>query len=194
MKFHSCHFFIMLSPRKILRCFVLALLIVSTVGLVRAEVLFDSTSNSVFDTDAVTKGVILNASFSTKENPIILQKVSILLRRSNNENGLIRLNLLSDNRATPGALLEMLAEVDSRDLPIGDQLLTIPIKIQKPLNAKTRYWIQISATASSGAIAYSRKHNGYGVKSEYYLNMYGLHRNDETGPYIFKIEGYPQRH
>jgi hypothetical protein len=179
--------------RKILGGLIFVSLIISDVGLARADVLFDSSSDPVFDLDPVTDEVTLNASFSTNEHPIALKGVKLLWRRGQNENGLIRLNLLRDNNATPGPKLEMLAEIDSGALPTGDQWLTVPVKIEKTLDAKTRYWIQIKATAASGAMAYSRKHEGYGVQSEYYLNMYGLHRNSETGPYIFKIEGDPQK-
>jgi len=175
--------------KKILSGLMFAAFIISGVGLVQANVLFDSSSNPVFDLDPVTDGVTLNASFSTGEFPIALKEVRLLWKRDQNENGLIHLNLLNDSNATPGSRLEILAEIDARELPAGDQWLTIPIKIKKVLNAKTRYWIQIKATAASGAMAYSREHQGYGVKSEYYLNGYGLHRNSETGPYILKIEG-----
>jgi hypothetical protein len=191
-------FYPKISSKTIFRTFLNGLIftafIVSGIGLLHADVLFDSSSDPVFDLDPVTAGVTLNASFSTKEYPIALKEVKLRWRRGQNENGLILLNLLNDNNATPGSKLAMLAEIDSGALPIGDQWLTIPINIKKVLNAHTRYWIQIQATGPSGAMAYSKDHQGYGVKSEYYLNMYGLHRNSVTGPYIFRIEGDPQKH
>ena len=178
--------------RNIFSGILVAILILSRVSGVYADVLFDSTSNPVFNSDLVTKGVTLNASFSTNDRPVNLKELTLLWRRLKNEEGLISIHLLADNHAAPGMSLDMLAEVNAQTLPVGEQFLTIPIKIQKTLNANSRYWIQIRATDDSGSMTYSRKHEGFGVKSEYYLNMYGLHRNDETGPYIFKIEGVPQ--
>lgn len=180
--------------RKVLSGLIFSAFIISGLGLVQADVLFDSSSNTVFNVDPVTDGVTLNASFSTGEHPIALKEVRLLWRKSQDEKGFILLGLLNDNKASPGSKLDMLAEIDSGNLPVGDQWLTIPIKLEKVLSAKTRYWIQIKATAASGAMAYSREQNGYGVKSEYYLNPYGFHRNAVTGPYIFKIEGDPQKH
>jgi hypothetical protein len=153
--------------------------------------LFDSTLNPVFGWDAITDGITLKASFSTTDSPIVIKEVSLLWRRNQNENGVINLNLLSDDSDTPGSELERLAEIDSGALPMGDQLLTVAIKNEKILKAKTRYWIQISAAVASGAIAYSRQHTGYGVRSEFYVNMYGFHHNHVAGPYIFKIVGDP---
>ena len=163
------------------------------IGLLHADVLLDSSLNPIFDFDPVDKNFTLNASFSTEDHPFIINQLKLLWRREEHQNGLIYIDLLNDNNVTLGAKLETLAEVDSGALPIGVQWLTIPIKTEKLLSAKTRYWIQIKATTATGALAYSRSHKGYGFISEYYLNSFGLRHNLSTGPYIFKVEGDPQK-
>ncbi len=155
------------------------------------ETLFDSTSNPVFDFEKVDQNVAFNASFSTPSNPTVLRDITLLWRKGSNENGLILINLLNDNKSSPGHAMEKLGEVNAGELPIGEQFITIPIKSKIPLNAKTRYWIQIRVTAESGALAYARQHEGYGVVNEYYLNSFGRHQNRETGPYLFKVVGDP---
>lgn len=182
-----------LVKKKIIGSLIYSALIIVGVECVNAEVLFDSSSNPVFDFDLVNNGVALNASFSTVDHPTNLNLVHLYWKRGANESGLINLNLLGDNKGVPGAQLEVLGEIDATSLPIGDQWIVFPIKPKKLLLAKTRYWIQVKSISTPGSMAYSREHHGYGVKSEYYLNMYGLHQNSETGPYLFKIEGDPRR-
>ena len=155
------------------------------------ETLFDSTPNPVFDFEKVDQNVAFNASFSTPGYPIALRDISLLWRKGRDENGIILINLLSDIKASPGIFMEKLGEVNAGELPMGEQFISIPIKNKIPLNAKTRYWIQIRVTAESGALAYARQHQGYGVINEYYLNSFGRHRNSETGPYLFKVMGDP---
>ena len=155
------------------------------------ETLFDSTSNPVFDFENVDQNVAFNASFSTSSYPMVLRDITLLWRKGRNENGLIIVNLLNDNNASPGHVMENLGEVNAGELPIGEQSITIPAKNKIPLNSKTRYWIQIRVTKESGALAYARQHEGYGVINEYYLNSFGRHRNSETGPYLFKVVGDP---
>ena len=155
------------------------------------ETLFDSTLNPVFDFENVDQNVAFNASFSTPSYPIVLRDITLVWRKGPNENGLILVNLVNDKNVSPGHLMEKLGEVNSGALPIGEQFITIPIKNKIPLNANTRYWIQIRVTAESGALAYARQHQGYGVIDEYYLNSFGRHQNSETGPYLFKVVGDP---
>lgn len=155
------------------------------------EVLFDSTSNPVFDFENVDRNIAFNVSFSTPSYPLVLKDITLLWRKGRNEDGLILVNLVNDNNTSPGYVIEKLGVVNTRKLPIGEQFITIPIKSKIPLNAKTRYWIQIRVTAESGALAYARQHQGYGVINEYYLNSFGRHRNSETGPYLFKVMGDP---
>ena len=152
-------------------------------------VLFDSTSNPVFDYESINQNIIFNASFSTPDYPIELRDISLLWRRGVNENGLIRIDLLSDKNSTPGKVISELSFINSTELPIGKQVLAVSLRYKVLLNPETRYWIRIRASGSPGALAYSRHHGGYGVAGEFYLNMYGFHKNSETGPYLFKVNG-----
>lgn len=93
----------------------------------------------------------------------------------------------NDNSGRPGSLRDNLALVDSRALPTSEQWLSIRLTNEKMLTRQTRYWIQVTATGPAGSMAYSREHSGQSVATESYLNMYGFHRNTETGPYIFKL-------
>ncbi len=160
---------------------------------IQAEVLFDSTANPIFDLDPVSTGVKLNASFLTGDRPIRLTNLTLRWRRDLAQTGSIHILLLDDKNMHPGSLLADLALVDARALPTSDQWLSIPIKNEQELTEKTRYWIEITATGPAGSMAYSREHGGQGVATESYLNMYGLHRNTETGPYIFKLVGIENR-
>lgn len=155
----------------------------------RGDVLFDSTSNNIFGYESINKNIIFNASFSTPNYPIALKDITLLWRRDANERGFIRVDLLGDKNATPGEVIGELSEINSNELPTGEQLLAVPIKNNYYLNPKTRYWIKIQASDSPGAFAYSRQHGGYGVANELYLNTFGLHKNADTGPYLFRVVG-----
>ncbi len=154
-----------------------------------AEVLFDSTDNPIFDLDTVNADVKLKASFTTNESQIRLSSLTLRWRKNLGQKGIIQIILLDNKNGLPGAILDNLASVDADRLTVGDQWLTIPLKNAKELKKNTRYWIEITSTGESGSVAYSREHRGLGVEAESYLNNYGLHRNTETGPYIFKLEG-----
>jgi len=172
---------------------ILTMLFASFVFLIsvplHAEVLFDSTDNPIFDLDTVNADVKLKASFTTNESQLRLSSLTLRWRKNLGQKGIIRILLLDNKNELPGVALEDLATVDADTLTVGDQWLTIPLKNAEGLKKNTRYWIEIAATGESGAMAYSRQHHGVGVQSESYLNNYGLHRNTETGPYIFKLEG-----
>lgn len=155
----------------------------------QGDVLFDSTSNKIFDFESINQNIIFNASFSTPNYPIELKDVILLWRRNVNESGFIRVYLLSDKNATPGDVIGELSVINSKELPVGEQFLAVPLKNNYFLNSKTRYWIKIQASDSPGALAYARQHKGHGVVDELYLNMYGLHKNSDTGPYLFRING-----
>ena len=152
-------------------------------------VLFDSTSNPVFDYESINQNIIFNASFSTPNYSIELRDISLQWRRGVSENGLIRIDLLSDINSTPGDVISELSLINSRELPVGEQFLAVPLKNKVLLNPETRYWIRIRASDSPGALAYSRHYGGLGTAEEFYLNMFGFHKNSETGPYLFRVEG-----
>jgi hypothetical protein len=172
---------------------ILTILFASFVFLIsaplHAEVLFDSTNNPIFDLDTVNADAKLKASFTTNENPLRLSSLTLRWRKNPGQKGIVRILLLENQNGLPGLVLEDLASVDADTLTVGDQWLTIPLKNAEDLKNNTRYWLDITATGESGAMAYSREHHGQGVEAESYLNNYGLHRNTETGPYIFKLEG-----
>jgi len=155
----------------------------------QARVLFDSTAHSISDLDPVSSDFKISASFTTHEQPIRLTFLTLPWRRDLEHTGNIHIHLLEDKNGYPGPVLDSLATADVRTLALGDQWLTIPLKNTKELTAKTRYWIEITATGASGFIAYSREKIGEGIATESYLNTFGLRRNIETGPYIFKLEG-----
>jgi hypothetical protein len=115
--------------------------------------------------------------------------LTVRWQKDSNLSGNIHILLLEDKNEYPGSVLDNLATVDAHTLALGEQWLTVPFKNTKELSANTRYWIEISATGDPGSIAYSREKVGHGIATESYLNRYGLHRNTETGPYIFKLEG-----
>ena len=154
---------------------------------IQAEVLFDSTANPIFGLDPVSDGVKLNASFLTGDQPVRLSHLTLRWHRDLEQIAAIRILLLNDNSGRPGSLRDNLALVDSRALPTSEQWLSIRLTNEKTLTRQTRYWIQVTATGPAGSMAYSREHSGQGVATESYLNMYGFHRNTETGPYIFKL-------
>ncbi len=158
-----------------------------------AEVLFDSTANPTFELDTVNASVRLRASFTTNERPLHLSVLTLRWKRNLGQDGSIRIFLLDNKDGLPGAVLDDLATLDARGLTAGDQWLAIPLKNAHELKKNTRYWIEITSTGETGSMAYSRQHHGQGVEAESYLNMYGLHRNTETGPYIFKLEGTQTR-
>lgn len=129
----------------------------------KAETLFDSTTNPIFGLDPVSDGIKIAASFSTSNGPIRLSNLTLRWRRDSAQTGDIRILLLNDNDGRPGSVLDNLDLVDSRTLATGEQWLSIPIKNEKALKEKTRYWIEITASGSAGSVAYSREHNGQGV-------------------------------
>ena len=157
----------------------------------RGEVLFNSTSNPIFGYESINQHIIFNMSFSTPDYPIELSELTFMWRRGAAENGLIHIYLLSDKNSSPGEVMEGLSEINSSELPIGEQFLAVPIKNKIVLNSKARYWIKIQVSDSPGALAYARQHGGYGVANEFYLNSFGLHKNIQTGPYLFKVDGKP---
>ena len=185
-----------LSKRGLRRvsCLIVVTLLAGSVFLIsvplKAETLFDSTTNPIFGLDPVSDGIKIAASFSTGNGPVRLSNLTLRWRRDSAQTGDIRILLLNDNNGRPGSVLNNLALIDSRTLPTGDQWLSIPIKNEKALKEKNRYWIEITASGSAGFVAYSRERNGQGVATESYVNMYGLHRNTETGPYIFKLTSF----
>ena len=156
---------------------------------IQARVLFDSTSNSIFSLDPVSTEFKVSASFITHEQPIHLTILTVRWRKDIEQTGDIHILLLGDKNGYPGSVLDSLASVETRALALGDQWLTIPIQNTTALKAQTRYWIAITATDAAGFVAYSREKVGKGIATESYLNNFGLHRNADTGPYIFKLEG-----
>lgn len=147
----------------------------------------------MFGVDPVGSGIALNASFSSPSWPIELTEIRLLWQRGADNKGVIDVFLLSDLNAKPGKRLYKLASANAESLPIGEQWLVLPLNLNTPLSPKTRYWIEVTASAPAGSLAYSRSHLGDGVAGEAYLNSYGLHQNSVTGPYIFKITASPSR-
>jgi hypothetical protein len=156
---------------------------------IQAKILFDSTTNSIFDLDPVSEETKINASFTTHNKPIRLSFLTLFWHRNEEHTGVIHIYLLEDNNGYPGAVLDSLVSVDTRTLALGDQWLAIPLTNTKELSAKTRYWIQITAAGASGFFAFSREKFGDGVLNEFYMNKYGLRSNAVSGPYLLKLEG-----
>lgn len=154
-----------------------------------AGVLFDSTVNPIFAFDVVSSSPSIHASFSTGAQQTQLTELKLLWRRDKMAAGTVDISIREDQQSQPGHKLETLASADIGLSPMGQQWLVIQIKGTKALSANTRYWLEITATGAAGSIAYSRKHEGLGVLTEYYKNAYGLRANTETGPYIFRLEG-----
>ena len=123
----------------------------------QARVLFDSTANSIFDLDPVSADFTIYSSFITNNQPIHLTFLTLRWRKEQEHTGNIHIVLLEDKNGYPGPVLDNLAVTNSSTLVLGDQWLTIPLKSTNELNAKTRYWIGITATGASGLLAYSRE-------------------------------------
>ena len=175
--------------KSYIKNFYLASIILFVASSARAEVLFDSTSNPVFDYEAINQNIVFNASFTVPNYPMELKALTLLWQRGAQESGLIHIYILGDKNSTPGDVIEEISVINSKELPIGKQVLNVPLRNKIILNPQFRYWIKIQASDSPGALAYARQHGGYGVANEYYLNTYGLHKNSVTGPYLFRVDG-----
>lgn len=90
--------------KSYIKNFYLASIILFVASSARAEVLFDSTSNPVFDYEAINQNIVFNASFTVPNYPMELKALTLLWQRGAQESGLIHIYILGDKNSTPGML------------------------------------------------------------------------------------------
>jgi PEP-CTERM motif len=191
------------SLSKIALASLAALALIAQASTARADVLFDNTG-SASDGPAFTSTGIsgpLEASFSTEPFHMLFTDLQLLIGEAFNlDGGTLKVNLLSDNAATPGALIQTLAII--QDSNISDwgspSLYDIPLtSMGIGLDANTRYWIQLtSANGTYPVWFYTSDMSGTGVSTEY--DAFGrnyttaLNPNSALGAFQMQVQAVPE--
>lgn len=149
-------------------------------------VLYDNLGSPSVNADSVTGSGPLADSFSTGGFSGTLADVSVLVGGSSDSSGSITVSLLSDAAASPDALLATLGTISDSQLTSDGGVFSFTSSV--PLSASSRYWIELSASQSTGYWFYAADGSGTGVAQEFFANGRGVFPASD-GPYQMEVIG-----
>ncbi|MEI8018771.1 MAG: choice-of-anchor R domain-containing protein [Schlesneria sp.] len=147
----------------------LATMVLSANNTANADILYDNlppTSSFGGTAPIVAVGAAFN-SFSTGTADTALTDVKMILSGDPTNTAQFTVTLLSDSSGQPGSLLTTLGTFDDSTLSGTDSVYDIPVP-SYGLVANTRYWIELSGSASSVAWDYAANGSGVGIIGEYW--------------------------
>jgi hypothetical protein len=174
----------MLNFRKI-SLPVLAGVILSLASVARADIVYNNTAAASDGQDPVQGFGPLADSFSTV-GAGNLTDVQLLLSTTG-ITGTTTVQLLADNSKTPGTPIETLATISDSSLSSSPALVDVSGFAPVALTASTRYWIELSSSASSAFWSWSLDTSGPGVANEFFSNGNGVVANVGNGPYQMQV-------
>jgi hypothetical protein len=195
----------MQSLSKVVLAGLAALALIAQTATARADVIFDDTAsidpgNTFFVANRL--GGPLAESFSTDPLRMLLTDLKLVLGDvlATADKGSLTVSLLSDNAATPGSLMQILATIPNNSLPSWSApgLYDIPLApMGIVLDGNTRYWIQLSSPAGTYPLwYYTTDMTGPGVGSEYTAyagsTFVSPNSNPDFGAFQMQVQAIPE--
>lgn len=172
------------------------------VGVQSQTIIFDSLSNTPYSGTGLLHASPIAASFSTTSSAFDLVDVKVLLNDAGSiGSGTTTVSLFSDIPGvggagpTPGSLLTTIGTLPDTSLTTANSVFDFTLGTPFVLSASSRYWIELSSTASSTAHwAYTSSSAGTGVASEYFYSSGsgGTFANNPTGPFYMQVSAVPE--
>ena len=148
--------------------------------------LYDTLSQPVIGYDIAPAGSGFTAfSFTSAASGGTLDSLSINLRDATaaTDGGTVAVSLYSSTSSgpsAPGALLGVIATLSDTVLSASGGVVSVPLSSAFALTAGTRYWVQVSGSASSKVqIGYEVAASGTGASTEFFYENGQTHADSE---------------
>ena len=157
---------------------LLAALCAASYSTTQAQIIYSNLLSAPDGADQPSNFGPLADSFSTGANPVALTEVDLNLAAAPGGSGATTVSLYSDSSTSPGTLLDTIGSIDDSALTGNLAVYSFPLSTDFDLSADTRYWIELTAPATSGSEwAWSPDLTGPGVANEYLANAGGVFPN-----------------
>ncbi len=170
---------------------LLAALCAASYSTAQAQILYSNLNAAPDGADQPSNFGPLADSFSTGVDPAVLASVSVLLATAPGGSGATTISLYSDSATSPGNLMDTIGSISDSDLTGSLAGYSFTPGTEIDLAADTRYWIELSAPATSGSEwAWSPETSSTGVANEYLANQGGVFPNSGE-PYNMEVTSSP---